>query len=273
MPLDSSTAITIGGIEAWDEGTTETYGVDGQNEATRELVCVWEDRKELVAYILGGSTLAGVIVSGDEAMQYPDATHMRARTVRVTGEGIKSVGTNGMVAYQWARLSVNHQPPEGNSWLEDEVGSVALDFAVSTLALPSDEPTYKWEGSGEAVPASQTTGKRIVTVGLFYDIQDLPTLPVSTIIAAADSVNSTSFKGAAAGWCLFEGARSRARILATGVENWSLGLAFSVRSADSPGWNQLLNPTTGNYENIVTRIGSNPPHHSYNHNDLLSGLS
>ena len=35
--------------------------------------------------------------SGDAAMQYPDATHMRARNIRVRGEGIKSVGTNGIV--------------------------------------------------------------------------------------------------------------------------------------------------------------------------------
>jgi hypothetical protein len=147
------------------------------------------------------------------------------------------------------------------------VANFDLDFNVSTIALPSDRPTYKFTG-GATVSASQTIGFPIRTQTLWFNLRNLPSFDSDQILDFIDTVNSSTFKGGAAGHVLFEGARTRGRIMQLGSPTYEEGLAFTWRNFK---WNQLLNPATGTFQDIETIVGGNPPHAERNHNLLIGG--
>src|SRR5688572_3229509 len=132
MPLDSSTSITLFGIEVWDDEVDEDWNVLGGSIATRRMTCLWGYRKDLVNAMIRSATQIGAITVYNEAAKYPDAPHLVCEKIHVEGLGTKSVAASGLVAYQWARLTLTYQEP---TFDPEETGSEMLDFSSEAVAL------------------------------------------------------------------------------------------------------------------------------------------
>src|ERR1700722_2963240 len=104
MPT-TDTAITIGTITCWDEGTIERF-TRYKSAATRTLLCHWTDRATLIATLRGGVALVGGVWTVNVG-NYPDFPFLFIDSVTcegVAGSAGLSVGTNGLVAHKYARL-------------------------------------------------------------------------------------------------------------------------------------------------------------------------
>lgn len=255
MPLDATTAITIGGVQCWDNDAEEDMN-RYRSEAVRHLTCAWSNRMALMAALLGGSTQNGVIQNTAASARYPDATWLRADSIATVGEGIKSVGPNGMVAYTWAHLTVRYKTSD-ISLLSEEIGTLSIDVRADVLMPSQNEPTFKWSSDNKDLPVEATPGIPIPIVEFVKARRNMAAIPMALILSLVDHVNSSSFEGAAAGKVLYHGARSEATITSAGVYNFDLAHRFTYHPY---GHNKMLRPSTGAWENIVTKTGSNPPH-------------
>jgi hypothetical protein len=102
MALDSTTAITFLGVQAWDEGTEENFVRTGNSTAVRTMLCAWEDRITIIDLIRGGGSEIGSVYVYTPSVVYPDAPFLPFDSIHVEGlpgEDGLTVGPNGMVGY------------------------------------------------------------------------------------------------------------------------------------------------------------------------------
>lgn len=255
MPLDASTSITIGGVQAWDEGTEEDFNKLASS-AVRRLCCAWGSRGTLTTFLLGGTTQNGVIQTLSPPARYPDASFLIADSVRITGEGVLSVAASGMVAYQWAHLEVFYKTSD-LELLSEDIGTLSMTGS-SQIIMPSQaEPTFKWSSDNKDLPPEATPGVLVPTIEFTKTRRNLATIPTAMILSLMDHVNSSTFEGASAGKILFTTPNSSARITPAGLRNIDMAYTFIYHPY---GHNKFLRPSTGTWDSIVTKVGSNPPH-------------
>jgi hypothetical protein len=236
MP-SSDTAITIGGVTCWDEGTIERFA-RYRSTATRTLLCAWTDRVALIEYLRGGSvdTSSGWIVT---VGNYPDFPFLFIESVTcegVAGPGGLSVGPNGVVAYQYARLRATYATFEYQPGTE--TGTMGLDFGSQVLTLPQSTSILQYgDGASEDLPPEDAPPLIIPTVAITRTVKDAPSIPMDTILACIQApVNSASFLGADPGYVLFDGGRSLRRLTTAGAINYDLEYRFQYRAIP---WNQV----------------------------------
>jgi len=269
MP-SSDSAITLGGITCWDEGTSERFG-RYKSSATRTLLCNWQDRVELLAYLRGGVEQVGgnwVVAIGN----YPDFPFLFIDTVTcegIAGPGGLSVGSGGLVAYQYARLRATYTTFDyvpGN-----ETGTMGLDFGSQVLQLPQSASFLQYgDGAGEDLPPEDAPPVIIPTVTITRTVRDAPSLPVAAILAAAVApVNSASFLGADPGFVLFDGGRSLRRIVSDGSTNYDLEYRFQYRALP---WNQVyaVGGSGGPARPVIRKSDGSPLYASSDLNALFS---
>lgn len=255
MPLDASTAITIGGIQAWDEDAEETFE-RFRSQAIRRITCAWNDRIALATAIMGGTTQNGVLTNIAPSMRYPDATFLRADGIRIEGSGVKSIGPHGMVAYQWAHLTVRFGVSD-IELLSEDIGMLELDTSSQVLMPSQSEPTFKWLSGGQDLPVEATPGVIVPIIDFVKARRNLASIPMATILNLADHVNSSTFEGAPAGKVLYFGPSSSARITTGGLKNIDITHRFQYHPY---GHNKFLRPSTGVFEDIVAKATGQPPH-------------
>lgn len=244
MPIDTSIAITIGGVNVSDEGATETFGFDGK-EATRILRCDWNDRGTLYAYLAGGSQQIGTANVYASGQPYPDDPRLLVWNIKTKGDGTMSVGPNGMAAYQYAVLTVLYKVPLHNYADPLLIGTEELDFASTAIALDQGTSVFKWTSgpnNTKDLPPSAIPAVNFTTVCFTKERYRVPTLPEATIEALIDMTNNATMFGAAAGTLVFRGARSRREIVISGERNWAIGYAFEF---NRHGWNSLPDGANG----------------------------
>jgi hypothetical protein len=266
MALDSSTAITFLGVPVWDEGTEETFVRTGNSTATRTLLCAWEDRVTIINQIRGGAMVVGGFYYYSTSQVYPDAPSLPFDSVRVegiAGEDGLSVGRNGMVAYKYARLRITYKTLD---YLEGvTTGTTSLEYATQIVSLPQSVSTFKFpDGSLLSPQDSPAIRRGIVTI--VQTRKNLAALPTALVQTLTGSVNSLPFLGSASGSVLFDGAHADRRLTTTGAENWDMTYKFLF---DAVGWNNVLEPTTGSYQQIARISDSSTLYPTADLNTLL----
>jgi hypothetical protein len=272
MPLDSTTAISIAGVQCWDAGTEEDFTRLSRSRATRSLVCLWADRVPLINAVLsqiatqntGVSLGVGVF---NQPYCYPQAPWMLLEEVKckgIAGEtGLSQVtltaldgSTVSLVAYKYAAVTFIYKSQD---YPAQDTGNISLDFGVETIAAPRSVAAFSYAiGSPpgddpEDVPPEDSPPLRETVVTLVRTRKNLLSLPTDLILATAQApVNSAPFtmvnappmapSQAPAGTVKFEGVSTNYRTVAGGAALWDASFRFIYRAS---GWNNIYRPGIG----------------------------
>jgi hypothetical protein len=241
MPLDSTTAITFFGVQAWDEGTEEHFVRTGYNTAIRTMLCAWEDRITIIDQIRGGGTQVGSVYVYTPSAVYPDAPFLAFDSIHVEGlpgEDGLTVGPNGMVGYKYARVRITYKSLDYFDGMT--TGTTSLDFATQVVSLPRSAATYQFP-DGTPLSPQDSPPIRVGIVSIVQTRKNLAELPTSLVQSLAGNVNSVTFLGADPGTVLFDGAHADRRLTMLGAENWDMTYKFLYFPT---GWNNLLQPSS-----------------------------
>lgn len=251
----NTTAGTIGGKSFWDDDVEEHFFTrGGDSSATRTITCRWDDRLAIVAALAGGTTINGVVQINTQPMTYPDATWLYVKGIHPEGVGVRKVGVNGMVGYDFAKIKIDYGVLEKDFGSSDDVGAMSLDISNEIISPPRDQPTFRWADdasgsiSGTKLPVEATPAIPISTADFEKSLNNVAALPVPTVISLLDHVNGAVFEGAAKGKVIYKGCRTFRKITALGVQNWNVAHRFIYRTVE---WNKFLSPKTGKWEPIV----------------------
>jgi hypothetical protein len=272
MPLDSTTAITIAGVQCWDAGTEEDFTRVGKSRATRSLICLWGDRVALINAVLSPlATEDAIAVLGvgifNQPFAYPQAPWLLLEDVKcrgIAGEtGLSDLTLTAldgsdvsMVAYKYAAVTFSYVSQD---YPAQETGSLSLDFGVETISAPRSVAAFSYSSSSPTgpdandVPPEDAPPLRDTVVTLVRTRKNLLSLPTDLILATAQApVNSEPFNlvtssplapsQAPAGTVKFEGASTQYRTVAGGTPMWDASFRFVYRAS---GWNNVYRPNNG----------------------------
>jgi len=243
MALDSTTAITFLGVQAWDEGTEENFVRTGNSTAVRTMLCAWEDRISIINQIRGGGVELGAFYYYTPSQVYPDAPFLPFDSIHVEGlpgEDGLTVGPNGLVGYKYARLRITYKSLDYFDGVT--TGTMSLDFATQVVGLPRSAPTYQFP-DGTPLAPQDSPPIRVGIVTIVQTRKNLAVLPTSLVQSLAGCVNSSSFMGGNVGTVLFDGGHADRRLTTTGAENWDMTYKFLYLPT---GWNNILQPSSKN---------------------------
>jgi hypothetical protein len=270
MPFDptNATAIVIGGINCWDEVAREILSIRGTSNATRILVCRWNDRFTLATALLGGQLAPGIVSAG---LSYPDAQWMGATDIEtdgVDGENGAQRGPNGMRAYDYCRMTITYNPPTaaplGGGYDPD---LTELDFSTQILSRPRDRATFKFSSTGLELPAEATPPLVDSTVDFRVPMSGLSQIPTAMMQDFINKVNNATFFGGVRSSILFLGpSNTKQRFITNEMILWDTVLNFSYRKI---GWNNFINPVTGLPDAVVDIVTGDPPYEEADLSQLL----
>jgi hypothetical protein len=272
MPLDSTTAITIAGVQCWDAGTEEDFTRIGRSRATRSLLCLWDDRVPLINAVLssaatiGTAAILGVGVF-NQPYAYPQASWLLLEQVKCKGipgeTGLSNESFTALdgssvslVAYKYAAVTFVYASQD---YPAQATGSLALDFGVETISAPQSAAAFSYTSGGPTgddpndVPPEDAPPLRDTVVTLVRTRKNLTSLPTDLILTTAQApVNSLPFtmvnappmapSQAAAGTVKFEGVSTTYRTVAGGSAMWDASFRFVYRAS---GWNNVYRPDSG----------------------------
>lgn len=245
MPIDSQTAVNINGatFNVWDEGVTETWAQykSTTQKATWNVRTLWNDRIPFMNAILGGSTNLGGTTIFINGWQYPYNAQWFAQNIQVKGDGFKIPGPGGICAYQRADMTVSFGVPDFQFGNPLDIGDDELDFSCETLNFPSDTSVLAY-ADGKPVPGGQVRSIDVGIIGYNRVRYNMANLPINTVRACINAVNSAPIFGGAAGTVKFVGGKSRRKITAAGPANWDVTFSFTE---NIQGWNNLYEAGVG----------------------------
>lgn len=250
LPIPDANLITLGGIQVSDDDCYEvldnTGGSLSKCKGVRLMRVGWSDRFKLAAYLMGGSYVVAGSPFFSTGQAYPDNPTLVCQNFEPNGQyggGVRSVGPNGMVAYQWANVKATYNVPQWQFGNPTLVGATELDFSSTAYSLSQTTPTFTWDTDPGDVPAEMVPSVRVTTVSLNITRYNMPFINYPLVFSLIDCVNSTPFQGAPAGHVRFVGGRSSRKFTATGGLNWDV--SYSLIYQRQWGFNQLVNPATG----------------------------
>ena len=269
--LDSTTQISLAGVQVWDEDTKESYRHFSKSSAIRTVLCNWSDRGSLVNNLGGFAGYnAQHIYQYFLPSTYPQApTLLFYNGVDIEGVGVRTTDTFGMVGYKYARAKIHYESLPFNP-ANNNGAQLQVDYSVEDIILPqpaaatlgddgsiqvNGSSLWKFKTTGNSVNAAQIPTKKLITVTLNSLTFNLLSIPLSNLMQYAGAVNSAPFLGAAEGQVRFLGAKSSRRPNYANIESWDLTKPFVYNSI---GWQNVYNPQTGLFETIVDQNG-NPP--------------
>jgi hypothetical protein len=266
--LTAATAVSIFGIQCWDEGTREVIG-RGVSYAVRKIKCKWADRIALTQKLRAPSATIGSVVVFSAGASYPAYPQLFCDTVETTGVvggGGLTTDDVGMVAYKYAQLTATYKTLEFGGTASYDPNSVGVDFSSQIIHVPQSTSWLKYSDGGmESLPPEDSPPIIIPTATLTVPLRNLAKLPVTAIIAATEApVNTISVFGSSIGKVFFDGGRSIRRVNVDGSTNWDLDLRFQLRTIP---WNSVVSKT-GAVRPVVRQDGS-PLYASSDLNNLL----
>ena len=258
MPgLDTDTVHgQIAGKDFWDEDCEEHFLPDRRSTATRTITCDWNDRIDIIAALSGGTTRQGIIETNQPAVAYPDAPWLVVKGCHPQGVGVRKVGPNGMVGYDFARIRIEYGQDEKDLGQTQDLGALSLDIGSEVISPPREgESTFKWKSDNEPVPPAATPSLSVTLTTFERVRRNVAQLPVPLILSLVDHLNDATFEGSPGGHIIFRGARPFRKITNLGLQNWDVSLIFVHRSVP---WNYFLRPSTGQFEEVVYKANGKP---------------
>lgn len=114
-----------------------------------------------------------------------------------------------------------------------EIGDIEIEVAGEEMTLPREGV----EVNGEALPESAPTPIKIVPIlNLTVSYKRKPDSDISTYVALAGKVNSTTFEGYGAGQVLYQGTSVKRSVTTDGNDQYSNVHKFQIRPN---GWNYV----------------------------------
>lgn len=261
MPLTPAMQITYFGVQCYDEGTKETWKTFGRSQATRTIVCAWQDRIPLINNIfsIGGLNNVNQPYYGPAAA-YPDApTLLFLETLDVEGiAGPNGLTTdpNGLVAYDLARCRLTFA---SYPYDQSNLNVTSLDYGVEEICLTQSGSSFYWNGTATTpVPPTQTPSIRVPSVTLTITQYNQTVLPTPTVVALIGTVNNATVIGCSAGTLMFAGAKSARRLAVNGTVNYDMTFQFTYLPV---GWNKKFcnDPAVGIGWTPILDGAGNPP--------------
>ena len=189
-----------------------------------------------------------------------------------------------IVGYEYAQCEVGYA---SLPYVEGQPGEWAIDFSMTELSLSNNSaasssssslggtlsiPVWKWNAgpdNGTVLDNSQFPSLPIPTVNLSYTLYNQPLIPFGQILSLIGLVNTSTVMivsqvvqgvapefGLAAGCVMFAGGRSQRRTIPTGGNpTWDVTFNFQFNPY---GWNNILDPTDGEFHQIVNAAGNTP---------------
>lgn len=250
----NTSAGTIAGKAYWDDDVEESFSTEG-GTADRTMTCAWDDRIAIIQALSGGTTQVGIIGQNTPASTYPDLSSMEVKAVRTEGVGLRKVGVNGMVGYEFCRLHIHYATTAKDIGNTQDLGALSLDIAGEIYSPPRDEATFKWVSDDEDVTPEATPGLSVSVTTFSRVRRNLGAIPIPLILSLIDHVNDNLFEGASAGKIIFVGCRPYRKVTNLGAQNWDCEYIFKHRRIE---WNKFLRPSTGQFEEIVYKATGEP---------------
>jgi hypothetical protein len=259
---------------------TERFSVKNGLSADRTLYCVWNDRRALVAELLGSTSE----FTTNGLAQYPDMDGCYAMDVEVkpfvdTPEGGMFSDAGSLAAYTGKKAVVNVRYESIVSQTGDT--SILPQIQTNTLLTYTAHVAGEFrdmKGSGLEWASSSTipvpddihAQKRIVVIDHQLHWRRLPYVPWVNIRNVGGCVNGYTFLDAPAETILFDGADVTAEYIlsvqgTTYSAGWYPGLRYTFkeligysgttrltwnhtfRSVGTPGWDKLKVRSSGDY--------------------------
>jgi hypothetical protein len=255
--LDTANSIQIGGVNVSDEGTREAYSRDRNSMgAVRTLRCLWTDRHKVIAALQSSTVQIGTVTVIVGGAQYPDLQSWFVDSIEVEGEGTLGNGSNGMVGYQRAVLSVKYMP------LDYAAAQTQIDFGKDIITI--QQGGLKWADDNAVV--AENIGHPITVISIKQSRYNLPSIPLSVISnATLNPLNSVSIFGFPIKCVMFEGGRSLMRwVIANGAVDpahggvWNFDIEYCFLARPIP-WDKFLKPsgtTRGTFQTVLRADGS-----------------
>jgi hypothetical protein len=233
-----------------DESTGENFERFAQSEATRQIVCSWEDRATLVNNLGGVAQLNPFSAySYLFAAPYPDAPGLLFYSgVRTEGIPVGGLSTDpyGLVAYPLARCWIKYRT---QPYVEIEGTVTAVDVSVQDIVLPQQPGSFAFgSSSGPPVDPNQFPAAQGTFITFSVTTFNLLSIPESTMLtAAAAPIDVSGLFGTQTGYLLYAGTKSVRRMNQAGIEMWDC----TSQALFSPtGWGYAFNPASGMFEQI-----------------------
>jgi hypothetical protein len=239
MPIQTQYAITLAGVQCYEEPPQEKFGRHG-SEASRVIVCAWPDRVTLINTLLGGVTIVNNAPVNNAPASYPDAPWLYCQDCELLDLiGPYNIGSQGMLGANMVRYRFIYKPLEA---LVDgqEIGAENLD--VSSQFLTLQPGSLQWQSHQSPILGAGTPGLHVTQATFTKEVRSLPTLPSNVIFSLAGTVNDATFLGADTGKLLFGGLHSTRRFIVGGTLNWDVTWILKFRSIP---WNQAYRPPNG----------------------------
>lgn len=242
----------------------EVYDATGIR-AQRRLVCAWDQRRELVAQLLGNPLALG----GVEAAAYPGIEGLVAVQARVEPVTDETLGPIRMdvagelgVGAQFALVSADYEllgtaaaPTSTASTLAELAAASPGTFVAGAIQpdverLPVLRSGVRWQSvPDQAVPEDLTLLLRVPVLVHRCQWRRVAEPPLAAIRACLGKVNEAEFLGASAETLLFDGCEME-REWVVAVEGdapqatWRLAYRFRERPAAAvgAGWNHAYRP-------------------------------
>lgn len=230
------------------DAVREQWTALGHFEATRWVLCAWEDRHALVSEL-------GAYSSGG-GQWWPYGTTMLARLAAATcyGYGRSSYTVEGLAEYEWALIELFYSTFEvPYDAVAPYLLSESIDSFTEHLIYEKDEDRgWTWTDSGG--PVNQAVG--IASFGLrylltLYDLAEPPSAAAAYLGYCNASAWSTATLGLVfqAQTLLLADVRIDRTVRLATLPKYTMTYVFWFRPN---GWNKFWNSETGAWETITS---------------------
>lgn len=248
-------AVTVDYVEL-DGSPKESIGENGF-EATRELICPWDDRLTLAVQLSGDATAGAGAVTYTAAQRYPRNPAASVASVAIAPFGGKCLPEGGdtkVAKYDYALLTTRYSIVDFDSESGGDTEafvSESLEPTAEFITLPGG--IYKWGNtSGPWLTDEESPGFLVRGCDWVYTRHKMPFIPPATLSLVGYVNNAAIFSFSlgltfAKETLLYQPPTLRRQRTASGVGAWELTYRFSYR----PGtWNKFFRASSVAFEPI-----------------------
>ncbi len=244
--------IVIGGINCEElvAEFREGFGLLDGPTAQKGFLCPWGDRYTVAQALLGLSATTHIgELTLNTPKQYPERATMYAHDIGIQGVGFPQEGTNGVMAFYRAIISVNYQclpwSFEGidlGLYYNNIDPATPLIYCRQTMDYSTCWITIPHKGLKFAGGAflHRDWKMPLCQIEMNLTFIRVPYLPGQVAFQVAKApLNSTTFLGAPPGYVIFNGWRNEQTRDTAGNFTQDINMSFSFRSVP---WDQDWNP-------------------------------